>query len=452
MNHSNSIVGLFDEILNEKICYELSREYKFIERSSSKLEGPEFIKVMILPCKGISEESLKGLCKRIREFNPNANISSQALCERINKKASAALLKNVFWRVLSYARKKITIQSPALAKALGKFGAVYIEDSTECKLHEKVSKYIGTRGISQKKSQVKIDIIHELLRGQMISAELHSGNVPDQALAGRIMKFIKEGDLIIRDLGYFVLNSLQMIIDKGAYFLSRLLPNIKIYLQREDITPIDLGKYIKKYFKKCNLIEIDVYIGDAKILVRLILYRAPKDVINKRRREANKRSKDTGRTISRGKKILLDFSAFITNIPSEMVSAEMIGTLYRLRWEIELIFKQWKKQLKINYLQGINENRIDCLIWGRLCMVLLIGIMSQYFGKLAEMFQRELSVPMVIDYLLRGDAFWMAVKNNKLEEFIKDMEKDLLRMLCKDRRRRRTMRERVLHEESYYAA
>lgn len=34
--------------------------------------------------------------------------------------------------------------------------------------------------------------------------------------------------------------------------------------------------------------------------------------------------------------------------------AEIVGTVYTVRWQIELIFKNWKSQLQINYLKGIN--------------------------------------------------------------------------------------------------
>lgn len=452
MNHSNEIIGVFDEIINEKMCYQLSREHKFIKRSSSKLKGHEFIKVMILPCKGISEDSLKGLCKRIRGFNSEADLSSQALCERINSKASVALIKNVFFRILSYARKKMTMQSPALSKALAGFNTVLIEDSTVCELNEKIDKYESTSRNGTLTSQVKIDLIHELLSGQMVNAELHSGNVPDQALAGRIIKFIKQGDLVIRDLGYFVLRILKEIAEKGAYFVSRSLPNVKIYLNREDESPIDLGDYVRKHYQYDNLIELDVFIGDLKLFVRLILYRAPREVINKRQREANKRSKSTGRNMSKGKKFALEFSVFVTNTTSEILSAEMIGTVYRLRWEIELIFKQWKEQLKIDVLEGINENRIDSLIWGRLCMVVLIGMISNTFGRLAEAIYRELSYVKLIDYLMRGDALSTVVKGNKIEEFMKEIEEDLPRMLLKDLRRLKTMRKRVFEKEDYYGS
>jgi hypothetical protein len=163
--HSQSILKVFDEILNENLCRDISREYNFIQRSSSKLKGHEFIKVMILPSEGVSEDSLSGLCKRIRDYNPDADLSPQALCERINSNGSAKLIRNVFFRILFHARKKIAAHSPSLTKALGAFNSVKIEDSTVIELNEKIYKYEGncrsyTKG---NRSQIKIDVIHDLL-------------------------------------------------------------------------------------------------------------------------------------------------------------------------------------------------------------------------------------------------------------------------------------------------
>src|SRR5262245_58350753 len=107
MKHSEGIVAFFDEILNEKFCYELARKHNFIQRSTSKLKGYEFIKAMIIPSEGLSTDSLQGLCMRIREFNPDADLSAQALCERINKDGSKKLLKGVFAAILHHARLKI---------------------------------------------------------------------------------------------------------------------------------------------------------------------------------------------------------------------------------------------------------------------------------------------------------------------------------------------------------
>src|ERR1700733_12592721 len=99
-HHSTGILHFFEETFNEKKCHDLCRQCKFIKRSTSKLQGYEFIKTMIMPSDGISTDSLKGLCQRMKMFNPNLNLSAQALCERINNINSSRLMKRVLAEIL----------------------------------------------------------------------------------------------------------------------------------------------------------------------------------------------------------------------------------------------------------------------------------------------------------------------------------------------------------------
>ena len=47
----NDLIETFDNIFSQEKCNELARKYRFIQRSSSKLQGAEFIKALILPLK-----------------------------------------------------------------------------------------------------------------------------------------------------------------------------------------------------------------------------------------------------------------------------------------------------------------------------------------------------------------------------------------------------------------
>ena len=452
--HSDKIIQFFDEAFNEKKCHELCKKYQFIKRSTSKLNGQEFIKAMIIPSKGSSTDSLKGLCKRLLTFNDESQLSSQALCKRINSPAACALMKGVLNQLLIKVHEQITYFCPKLAEGIKGFNRILVEDSSIIVLNEKLeAKYKGTnRGGCSGKAQVKIDLITDISKGILIDAQLFRGNEPDRSFAERILNIIKEGDLIIRDLGYFTINAFQKISEANAYFLSRLLPGVLFFLNKDDKDPLDIGTYLKqKVFQKQNIISLKGFLGKDKVSIRLIMYRNSEDVMNKRLREANIVAKSKGRTMSKSKRLSLHFSMFITNIPEEMLSDEVIGTIYRLRWEVELIFKRWKCQLEIDYLKGINENRINCLIWSRLCMIIIVELICGYFrSAAAKLFDLEISEVKLINYLLRESRFYYAVGNNRLEAFLEEMMKDTPRMLLKDRRRRRTMRERVLQGESYY--
>jgi Transposase DDE domain len=452
--HSDNIVQLFDEILNEKKCHDLCRKYQFIKRSSSKLKGQEFIKAMIIPSKGSSTDSLKGLCQRLRKFNDESELSSQALCKRLNGPASSRLMKGVLNELLMKIHEQIIYSCPKLAKGVKGFNRILVEDSSIAVLNEKLDKkYPGTnRGGCSGKAQVKIDVITDISKGILVDAQLFRGNEPDRGFAERILSFIKKGDLIIRDLGYFTINAFKAIAAADAYFLSRLLPGVLFFLNKNDENPLDIGTHLKKkIYRNKNIIGLKGFLGKDKTPIRLIMYRNPDEVVNQRLREANKKAKSRGTTMSKSKRLSLYFSMFITNAPEEMMSDESIGTIYRLRWEVELIFKRWKSQLEIDYLKGINENRIDCLIWSRLCSISIVELISSTIKYMVNtLYDLEVSEVKLISYLLRESGFYYAFAENRLETFFDEMIKDIPRMLLKDRRHRKTMREKVFYGESYY--
>ena len=84
-------------------------------------------------------------------------------------------------------------------------------------------------------------------------------------------------------------------------------------------------------------------------------------------------------------------------------------------------------------------------------IILIIELICGYFKNVAnKLFDLEVSEVKLINYLLRNSVFFYAVGKNRLEAFLEGMIKDAQRMLLKDRRRRKTMREKILQGESYY--
>lgn len=456
-NCTTEMVSLFEEIFNPKVCYDLARQHQFIQRSSSLIQGHEFIKALVLPNDGLSEDSLNGLCLRMREFNPEVDISASALAQRINTPSAVALMKGCMQRILQQSCVKLIKQYECLEGPLKSFHNVYIEDSSVFEVNHHLHKiYAGTKrggrkGGSSCKAQMKINLLHNFATGVIASAEIYEGKQPDQALAKRILEIVKEGDLIIRDLGYFNLEVFRQMSEIGAFFLSRLPSHVKVFLSPSDVKPIELSSYLNKKYKHLSNIEIQVWVGDKKLPVRLIACRTPQKVVNERRRKAHKRAREMRRTLSKAKLDLQNFNLFITNVPEETLATKVIGTVYRLRWEIELIFKQWKSILKIDCLKGLCRYRVEALMWARLCMAVIIAQIKATFMNLAKMyFQEELSQEKLIKYLIRNGKLSESVRLGRVEELWEEMLQDLQRRLLKDKRKRTTMREKVNQLEAYY--
>lgn len=66
---------------------------------------------------------------------------------------------------------------------------------------------------------------------------------------------------------------------------------------------------------------------------------------------------------------------FLTNIFD--MSTQEIGQLYKLRWQIELLFKQLKQNFPLKYFLGDNENAIKIQIWSTLIANLLFTVIRK---------------------------------------------------------------------------
>jgi len=136
----------------------------------------------------------------------------------------------------------------------------------------------------------------------------------------------------------------------------------------------------------------------------------------------------------------LKYAIFITNIPKEKVSAEMIGTLYKIRWQIELIFKEFKSLMKIDVMHGKNEATINTFIYGKLISILLITDIKRLAVLYAKKVNRELSFVKLINHLKYNQKLEKAILNGGILEFLEEIEGDITKY-CKTKRKRKTSRQ-----------
>jgi hypothetical protein len=60
-----------------------------------------------------------------------------------------------------------------------------------------------------------------------------------------------------------------------------------------------------------------------------------------------------------------------TNLPRTPFSLDLVARLYRFRWQIELLFKQWKSYANLHKFDTANEHIAAGLIWASLCAAVL---------------------------------------------------------------------------------
>lgn len=110
---------------------------------------------------------------------------------------------------------------------------------------------------------------------------------------------------------------------------------------------------------------------------------------------------------------------FLTNIFD--MSTEEIGQLYKLRWQIELLFKQLKQNFPLKYFLGDNENAIKIQIWCTLIANLLFTVIRKgikqkiSFSNLVSFARQHLfSYHKLTDLIERTEKEWRSKYHSKI--------------------------------------
>lgn len=445
---SRGVLNNISKIINKKEINEISYTSGFIKRSSSKITGFEFL-TSLLVANSDSEHATLEKISDIFRSQFRVKIRAQSIMERLNNESAVNFLKNIFDNILKNQYTKIIkIVSPQL---LISFSKILIQDSTRCDLNQRLASAFKGSGGRASKSSLKLDVIYDFKIQKFESIALYNGSIADQVLAHKIIEHITPNSLVIRDMGYLRVDCISEIVKAKAYFLSRMKNNMNIYLNEKDTEPLDLAKYLNENFRKVNIVERAVYMTAEKVPVRLIAYKVPEDIAAQRRRAAHAKAKKEGHTLTQKKLTLLDFSLFITNVSAEVWPAEVIGTIYRIRWQIELMYKDWKGRLKIDCLLGINHFRISCLVYSRLIFILLINEVYQLFDYIGEFIERQVSMHKVYSWVKSKDRILRILSGRFSWWEERYLDELIFSCMSHQKRKRKTTLQSIWEEDNYYA-
>lgn len=291
-------------------------------------------------------------------------ISKQGLDKRFNEK-SVDFLNTIFKNYLSKHLNTGAIKSEWEKK----FSAIRIMDSTEFKLPESLSEsYPGYNGCGTK-SGAQIQFEYDIFSGNIENIALEKILISDVSYSLNQIDTLVKGSLVIRDLGYFNLNVYKKLEEHTVYYISRLKPMMNLYqLVNNQYKQISYASIIKKLKKSGKpYLDLDIYIGRETLHpVRLVANLLDKDAIKRREQKIrSRRSKFNKADIYINK-----LNLFITNTKRAMVSSDEIYKLYKLRWQVEIIFKGWKSILKIHKVRKMNVDRFRCYLLSKLIWIL----------------------------------------------------------------------------------
>ena len=263
------------------------------------------------------------------------------------------------------------------------FQGVYLEDSTCVKLPANVEEFFGGNGgwNGAIYPQARIQLCLSLFDNQYTHIELTHYRKNDHSFAHQILSRIQRGWLCIRDLGYWNIQIFQALAEKGAFFLSRLKPRVKL-LDVHTQQPIELLDKLKRCERAHQrVLDMKVLLGaQTRMPVRLVAVEVPQQVYQQRLRKA-KKNRDSRLEYTEQYLKLLRWNLFVTNVPPEVWTWQHIQRAYACRWRIETIFKCWKSNLDLQRLfagkQSMTPARV--MITFYLYLVWVSAFFTRYF-------------------------------------------------------------------------
>jgi hypothetical protein len=316
----------------------LARETRFQRRSTRKIP----VLKLVLALVALGAETFLSLERVAAVISLAAGVdySKQAFHQRLGRQLELFLAR-VATALLNQMSQPVQNHG-----WFNSFQRVLLHDSTVEPLPEHLAAAFPgpANGRKRRYAALKLQFVCDLLHSQVLQAGLSGFTRNDQAASPDILNLVQPGDLIIRDLGYFVLKVLEQVALKGAYFLSRYRHDVLIF-DAPTGRPLDLESELQPG----QSFDREVLLGTQKVPVRLVAQPVPEALANERRRKA-KANRDRRLNPSKRKLYLLGWNIFVTNVPRTVWPAKALQPIYRLRWRIEIIFKAWKSHLGLRQL------------------------------------------------------------------------------------------------------
>lgn len=336
---------------------ELAKSSGFVERKS-KIGLRPFLDMLFFETQS-EPGSLRKYIQSLR-LKHQIKVSKEGINRRFNSKL-VDFLSELLGRALRLQYTEYEIAS----SWKNVFSGIRIMDSTEFKLPENMAdQFPGYRGDGTA-SVAQIQFEYELLSNKITQLKIGHALESDRTEGQRHLDNIPSKTLILRDLGYYNLNVYRAILKRDIYFISRVHSQVILYEKiNGTYVQITCSQLFQKLAHSPHL-DMEVYVGKVeKIPMRMLAFKLDDAQYNRRLRRLNKRQAKTRSDYNR-------LNLFVTNVSNNICSPNELYALYKLRWQIEIIFKSWKSIFKIDIVHKMKTSRFQAILLVKMIWIIL---------------------------------------------------------------------------------
>jgi IS4 transposase len=335
------LISLIDDSLIRKEVKKCDSD-RYTKRFTTKDHLISMLFCSFSKCTSLREISgaMLGLSGKTNGFQLN-HIPKRSTLSDANKKRDVLVFENIYHQLLKQYGGFLS--DSRIKDVINK--QVKIFDSSTISLFKDIMECVGRNPKSGKrKGGIKVHTV--VNADEMVpslvwfsEAKTHDHNFLEKLKCD-------ENTIYVFDKGYNDYKAFEHFTTQKTGFVTRIKDNASY----RSIEKLDIGERIHNGVLEDEIIEIDVKKGKeiSKLRLRKVTFY---DRANKREFE------------------------FLTNLFE--LRADLIAALYKIRWQIELLFKQLKQNFPLKYFLGDNENAIKIQIYCVLIVNLLFAVIKK---------------------------------------------------------------------------
>lgn len=261
---------------------------------------------------------------------------------QLRKPGFAEFMREMVSELLSAAIVKVL--RPKRGGVLSKFRRVVIQDGSSFAIKDNLREVFPGRFRTVSPAAVELHATYSLFEESMERIVLRPDSDSEQLELPSAQEL--KGALFFADRGYMNLPFFRKVVDAGGNFVVRGKCNLN---PRVTKAYTESGRKLKKYFDKPlkrlrgltkdSVTDLDVIwenVQGKELSLRIVVFWSPKE---KRHQY------------------------LVTNLERDQYSASEILELYSLRWQIELVFKEWKSYANLHAFDTKQPAIAEGLIW-----------------------------------------------------------------------------------------
>ena len=294
-----------------------------------------------------------------RQFNAlfAMTVAYKPFHNQLSKDTFKDLMREVLCMILRHW--VVEVLRPKAHGALSEFGRILIQDGSSFAIKDALREQYPGRFHKHNPAAVELHVTMSVLDESVSTVTL----TPDTAAERPHLPSPQTlcGDLLLADRGYFDREYLSAVSQAGGHYVVRASASINPMVRRAyDSRGEELREMRGRRLKGCavatdEMVDLDVTWGTGAKAME-------------------------GRIVAHWNAEQGRYTWLVTNLSRTRMTGEQVGQVYRLRWQVELLFKEWKSYANLHAFDTKNASIAQGLIW----TAVAASVLKRYLGQMTQ--------------------------------------------------------------------